>query len=121
MRKAQKAFDKQVLSAKREYWRQAQEELLNLSTDNCNEFWKKIGKIVIGEKKSNIPWEVVDGDTVYKNPKVVLNKWGTEFENLLNPAPVMQQDINTNQQSQQGNVSDPYLDTAITYLEYKKL
>ncbi len=33
----------------------------------------------------------------------------------------MQQDINTNQQSQQGHVSDPYLDTAITYLEINKV
>ncbi len=94
---------------------------MNLSTDNSNEFWKKIRKIDIGEKRSNIPWEVVDGDTVYKDPKVVLNKWGNEFENLLNPAPVMQQDININQQSQQGHVIDPYLDIAITYLEINKV
>ncbi len=63
----------------------------------------------------------MDGDTVYKEPKVVLDKWANEFENLLNPTPVMQQDININQQSQHGHVSDPYLDTAIIYLEINKV
>ncbi len=69
------------------------------------------------QKRINILWEVVDGNSnVYKDPKVVMDG-GDEFDNLLNPARVMQQDINTYEQSQQGPISDPY----ISYLEINKV
>ncbi len=62
------------------------------------------------QKRINILWEVVDGNSnVYKDPKVVMDG-GDEFDNLLNPARVMQQDINTYEQSQQGPISDIYLE-----------
>ncbi len=120
MRKAQKSFDKQVQSAKRKYWWQTQEELLNLSTDNSNAFWEKIGKIGIGEKRSNIPWELVDGNTVYKDPKVVLNKWANEFENLLNPAPVITAGYKHQSTNSAGSLLVIHI-LKLTYLEINKV
>ncbi len=66
MRTANKDFDK--------HWCQAQGEIFNLSTDNCNDSGRKLETGALVQKGSNIPWEVVDGDTIYKDPKVVLIK-----------------------------------------------
>ena len=57
----QRNFDQEVRSAKRRYWYQQQQELLEtrLSTD----FWKTMGRIGISQPHAHsIPWEVVNDD-----------------------------------------------------------
>ena len=53
-----KVFDKTAQKSKRHYWYSLQEELDN-SCENPKEFWRKIGKIGVGnERQSGIPIEV---------------------------------------------------------------
>ncbi len=87
MRNAQKQFDRKVQSAKRVYWRKAQEELLILNSTDPKEFWKKIGQIGIANDRQKIPWEVYinNENVVSSDPKVVLEKWKSDFSELLNP------------------------------------
>ena len=50
------------------------------------DFWKKFGNIGIKKKSSiGIPWEVVENDgTVNHNKNDILNRWKSDFEQLLN-------------------------------------
>ena len=70
----QRNFDQEVRSAKRHYWYQQQQELLEtrLSTD----FWKTMGRIGISQSHTHsIPWEVVNDDqSIISDQNVVLNK-----------------------------------------------
>ena len=80
----QRNFDQEVRSAKRRYWYQQQQELLDtrLSTD----FWKTMGRIGISQQHAHsIPWEMVNDDqSISFDQNVVLNKWKEAFEELLN-------------------------------------
>ncbi len=68
---------KTVQSAKRTYWRENQEYLLNLNTTNPQEFWKRIGQIrVATERRKTIPMEVVKDDVVYNDKAMVINEKG---------------------------------------------
>ena len=51
------------------------------------EFWRKIGKIGVGQNRQNvIPLEVkLEDDSVSDDIPTVLNRWKTDFSNLLNP------------------------------------
>ncbi len=51
MREAQRLFNKNVQSAKRTYWRENQEYLLNLNATNPQEFWKCIGQIGVATER----------------------------------------------------------------------
>ena len=50
------------------------------------DFWKKLGNIGIKKKSSiGIPWEVVENDgTVNRSTNDILNRWKSDFEQLLN-------------------------------------
>ena len=82
-----KIFDKAVQKAKRSYLKEQQVELETLIYTNQNSFWKKMGKVGIGqERKKNIPFEILLEDgTVCRDADIVLQKWKSSFEALLNP------------------------------------
>ncbi|CAG2247868.1 unnamed protein product [Mytilus edulis] len=81
-----KYFDREVQKCKRKYWFSMQQDLLLESKRNQQQFWKKIGKIGVAEnRKSVIPMEVIDQDgNVNSNLTAVLDKWKSEYSNLLN-------------------------------------
>ena len=80
-----KEFDKAVQKAKRHYWYKLQDELDN-SCENPKEFWRKIGKIGVGnERQSGIPMEVKLNDgSISCSKSVVLDKWKFDFANMFN-------------------------------------
>ena len=82
-----KDFDRCVQRAKRQYWLQSQQDLININDNNPKEFWKRIGKTGIGnERQRTIPNEIVQDDgTICNNLDMVLDKWKCSFHNLLNP------------------------------------
>lgn len=82
-----KIFDTAVQKAKRKFLKDKQVELENLVNANQNGFWKRIGKIGIGqERKKDIPMEIVLEDgKVSNNVNTVLEKWQSAFQDLLNP------------------------------------
>lgn len=88
-----KTSHKQVQKSKRKFQSEEQKEEI-LSTDQ-REFWKRIGKVGIGqERQSLIPLEIVNENcTLSYNVSKVLDKWKCSFEILLN----------------QGNVDQPCL------------
>ena len=81
---AQRQFDKKVRFEKRQYWYREQQKLLTML--HGVDFWKKFGNIGIKKKSSvGIPWEVVENDgTVNHNKNDILNRWKSDFEQLLN-------------------------------------
>ena len=85
-RSRRQILDRQVQSAKRRYWRQMQDTLLNMQSDNPKEYWNYIGKLGVGsERKKNVPWEVLDAEGNSVNDHVsVLQKWKDDFSQLLN-------------------------------------
>ncbi|VDI37095.1 Hypothetical predicted protein [Mytilus galloprovincialis] len=61
-----KLFDKSSQKAKRQFWYHSQEQLLDDQRRDPREFWKKIGKVGVGnERQKSIPMEVTldDGTT----------------------------------------------------------
>ena len=82
-----KLFDKEVQGAKRKYWKQQQTELGNITDCNQRDFWKKIGKVDIGQERNKmIPKEIVLEDgSLSANADIVLEKWRDSFCELLNP------------------------------------
>ena len=78
-----------IRQCKRQYQRTEEEKLHNLlQNDNTTcDFWKEIGKLSLAnERKSKIPVEVVDseGNSIFDSDRV-LEKWKTDYSNLLNP------------------------------------
>ena len=60
-----KVFDKVVQRSKRRHWKEMQEELLNSCKSNSKDFWKKIGRIGVGEERnSSIPMETETPDGI---------------------------------------------------------
>ena len=86
-----KEFDRSVQRAKRQYIYQAHAELEAAVSRDSIIFWKSIGKIGIGnERLKKIPFEVKMSDgSVCSDPRQVLQKWGSDFENLLSPQVAM--------------------------------
>ncbi|CAC5365429.1 unnamed protein product [Mytilus coruscus] len=82
-----KDFDKLTQKYKRQYWYRCQEELVNFSDNDPNQFWRRIGKIGIGnERQMRIPNEVtLDDGTITNNLETILSKWKSSFHSLLNP------------------------------------
>ncbi len=75
-----------VQAANRRHWRQMQENLLQLQTDNPKEYWKFIGNLGIAKEQSNcIPWEAITPEeVVITDPDLVLQQWKNDFQWLLN-------------------------------------
>ena len=88
-----------------------QEELVN-SQGNPKEFWRKIGKIgVMSVRRNTIPMEVkINNGSICNDKNVVLDKWKTDFSNMLNKNNSNNIDINSNSES----IHDEYLDSDIT-------
>ncbi|CAC5401445.1 unnamed protein product [Mytilus coruscus] len=82
-----KDFDKLTQKHKRQYWYRCQEELVNFSDNDPNQFWRRIGQIGIGnERHMRIPNEVtLDDGTITNNLETILSKWKSSFHSLLNP------------------------------------
>ncbi|CAG2209988.1 unnamed protein product [Mytilus edulis] len=110
--KTRKTFDKNCQQAKRQYWYRSQEELCAVQNGNPREFWKKIGRIGVGnERQKNIPMEVLHDDgSICTDTDVVLNKWKISFDNLLN----CKDKDNLPNESITNNISDDFLDCEIT-------
>ena len=66
----------------RAYKRSVSDDIENMTTENPNDFWKKIKKL--GPRKcSDIPVETYDQNgNIITNETCVLNQWKTDFENL---------------------------------------
>ncbi|CAC5400853.1 unnamed protein product [Mytilus coruscus] len=80
-------FDKLTQKYKRQYWYRCQEELVNFSDNDPNQFWRRIGKIGIGnERQMRILNEVtLDDGTITNNLETILSKWKSSFHSLLIP------------------------------------
>ncbi len=61
MRVVQRAFDRKVQSTKSKWWRQQQEEICRLWTDNPEGFWRKIGQHSV-PSQARVPWETIQND-----------------------------------------------------------
>ena len=83
----QRNVDREVRAAKRQYWYQQQQELLEVK--ESFEFWKTIGRVGISQTQTHkIPWEVLNKDgSVSVDHCVVLERWMAAFEQLLNNEP----------------------------------
>ncbi|CAC5411253.1 unnamed protein product [Mytilus coruscus] len=82
-----KDFDKLTQKYKRQYWYRCQEELVNYSDNDQNQFWLRIGQNGLGnERQMRIPNEVtLDDGTITNNLETILSKWKSSFHSLLNP------------------------------------
>ena len=82
-----KTFDKEIRLNKRRYTQDKDKELLETQHKDQREFWRKIGKIGVGQNRQNvIPLEVkLEDGSVSDDIPTVLNRWKTDFSNLLNP------------------------------------
>ena len=80
-----KQFDRVVRDAKRQYWNEQQQEVIQIKMSR--DFWKAFGKAGIqNDKKQQIPWQIVNSDnSICYDPNIVLEKWKSKFEQLLNP------------------------------------
>jgi hypothetical protein len=79
-----KDFDKLVQKCKRQYWYRSQEELIRLSDTDSKQFWRKIGKIGIGnQRQSNIPNEItLDDGSIRVIPLYDKGSRGSEVEHF---------------------------------------
>ena len=79
---ARKTFDKALKSAERNYNIQLLNNLKTLQTNHPKEFWNKIRNL--GPQKQNVPEMVGINNELFENSDIVLDKWASNFENLLN-------------------------------------
>ena len=80
-------FDKMLRKAKRAYQLSEQQSLRDklYNIDNPREFWNEIGKLgMSNDRKSRIPFEVLDHDGIKTDKYSVLGKWKSEYEQLYN-------------------------------------
>ena len=117
-----KLFDRSVQKAKRQYWRQLQNELIDSCEDVDIDFWKKMGRLGIEfERKRNIPFKIVKKDgSLSNNLKDILDKWKKYFSDLLN-----QQDaesVDNNEIRIQSNIADSenYINNCISLYEVRQ-
>ena len=81
-----KEFDKAVRKAKRKFKKTNDDDLIKFQTKDQREFWRKEGSIgVANERQSLIPMQVeTDNGDINDNIPTVLDKWESDFSNLLN-------------------------------------
>ena len=84
---SRKVFDREVQRCKRKYVKDQQKEIECLVNNDQQAFWKKIGKIGIGQERvKKIPMEILLEDgSLTKDADAVMGKWQTSFCDLLNP------------------------------------
>ena len=77
-------LDREGRAAKGQYWYQQQKSLLDMK--QSTDFWKTMDQMGISQSQVHqIPWEVInDGQSISANHNIVLNRWKTAFEQLLN-------------------------------------
>ena len=81
---ARNQFDKLLKRRQRNHRRGVLIEIERVNTSDPREFWKMLKKLG-PNRKDSIPWEVYDDNgQVQHNKDSVLNKWKTDFSNLLN-------------------------------------
>ena len=107
-----KIFDRNAQKAKRQYWHTMQEELVN-SQGNPKEFWRKIGKIGVGnERQNNIPMEITLSDgSICDDKNIVMDKWKNDFADILNQN---SDDSYCVENLYNNIISDEFLDSEIT-------
>ncbi len=87
-RQAQNNFDKLYRKTERAYKRSKILAIDDICTSDPKEFWKTIKRLGPA-KKHNIPFEVYDDNNeITTEPRFVLNKWKTEFQNLYTFSPL---------------------------------
>ena len=91
-----KAFHRSVQQSKRKFWQKQQDYIMSIHRNNKKEFWREIGKIGIGDERvKSIPFEIVMPDgSVCNDHSVVMNRWKSDFESLLN-----KQEVDLNDQT----------------------
>ncbi|CAC5388251.1 unnamed protein product [Mytilus coruscus] len=82
-----KDFDKLTQKYKRQYWYRCQEELVNFSDNDPNQFWRRIGKNWYWQRETDAYSNEVtlDDGTITNNLETILSKWKSSFHSLLNP------------------------------------
>jgi len=120
--KLRKHFDREVQKAKRTYWFNLQNKLLEDCEIDQNNFWKSIGKIgVNNSKKKLIPEQVVlDNGTVSSSISDVLNKWKHDFSSLFNNRNVQDLSDVDSDNINFGNESNNPFNNDISIAEVKK-
>lgn len=86
-----KFFDREAQRAKRRYWRNQLNEINDTASSNQTEFWKKIGRVGIGEERRKaIPMSVqLENGSVAHDKETVLKEWKRSFCALLNPSDIV--------------------------------
>ena len=80
---SQNIFDKQLRSAARRYNRDKINEIEEICVNNHKDFWSQI-KNMGPRKQNSIPMTVRTPHGITSEKEAVLNKWETDFSNLLN-------------------------------------
>ncbi len=119
-----KQLDREIQQAKRKQWRQTQQKILDLESENHKEFWKYIGKVGIGsERETRIPWEIIslDGST-NRDHGELLDRWCSDYSNLLNSAAQPSagdgdSNVSDHEQGQQHGLIDTGITLPITHRE----
>ena len=85
MKDIQKQFDRSVQAAKRRYWTEQQENILELVSNDPRAFWQQVNQLGVGsERHREIPWEVLRPDgSVQTDRYAVLEFWRCEFASLF--------------------------------------
>ncbi len=81
---ARKCFDKLLRKYKRNYQKEEQEHLLEMSNSNQSHFWKKVKNIgIAAQRKSYLPSKVKNKNgTILSNHEDVLLEWKCSFEHI---------------------------------------
>ena len=80
---SQATFDRELRAASRKYNKEKVNEIEKVCTDDHKAFWEKIKSL--GPRKDNkIPLKVKTSQGLATDRETVLNKWETDFSNLLN-------------------------------------
>ena len=87
---AKKSFSRSLRRYKRQHQRNEQLELLNLSDNTPQMFWKRFSKIGISnQRKSYIPNQVLSKEGIVVNEQdMILKHWQTSFESLYSEGEV---------------------------------
>jgi hypothetical protein len=77
-------FDRELKKCERIYRQSKAFEIEHMSTNDPNEFWRKI-KNLAPQKRKDIPIEIVDSlGSVIRDEHVVFERWRQDFQNLYN-------------------------------------
>lgn len=85
-KETRRRFDRLVQRAKRQYWYQQQQDILNKHSTDQKDFWRFIGTVGVAEERvPPIPMEVILEDgSVCSDTNTVMNMWQEAFKDLLN-------------------------------------